>query len=103
MEVYAGCLAYCDSNIGRVIQAVEDTGELDNTLIIFIMGDNGASGEGTLQGLANEVGVAGNGVEKCKAPVFLWEREVALSKAIDGVQDVRRVLVKVCARIESGE
>jgi arylsulfatase len=42
MEVYAGCLAFCDSNIGRVIKAVEDTGELDNTLIIFIMGDNGA-------------------------------------------------------------
>jgi arylsulfatase len=64
MEVYAGCLAYCDSNIGRVIQAVEDTGESDNTLIVFIMGDNGASGEGTLQGLANEVGVAANGVEE---------------------------------------
>ena len=62
MEVYAGCLAYCDSNIGRVIQAVEDTGELDNTLIIYIQGDNGASGEGTMQGLANEVGVAANGV-----------------------------------------
>jgi arylsulfatase len=64
MEVYAGCLAYCDSNIGRVIKAIEDTGELDNTLIIYIMGDNGASGEGTLQGLANEVGVAGNGAEE---------------------------------------
>jgi arylsulfatase len=64
MEVYAGCLAYCDSNIGRVIQAVEDTGELDNTLIVFIMGDNGASGEGTLQGVSNEVGVAANGVEE---------------------------------------
>jgi arylsulfatase len=64
MEVYAGCLAYCDSNIGRVIQAVEDTGELDNTLIIYIMGDNGASGEGTLQGVSNEVGVAANGVEE---------------------------------------
>src|SRR6266581_4681083 len=64
MEVYAACLAYCDANIGRVIQAVEDTGELDNTLIIYIQGDNGASGEGTLQGLANEVGVAANGVEE---------------------------------------
>src|SRR5215469_12371793 len=64
MEVYAGCLAYCDHNIGRVIKAVEDTGELDNTLIIYIMGDNGASGEGTLQGLANEVGVAANGVDE---------------------------------------
>ncbi len=64
MEVYAASLAYCDSNIGRVIQAVEDTGELDNTIIIYIQGDNGASGEGTLQGMANEVAVAANGVEE---------------------------------------
>jgi arylsulfatase len=64
MEVYAASLAYVDHNIGRVIKAVEDTGELDNTLIVFIMGDNGASGEGTLQGLANEIGVAANGVEE---------------------------------------
>jgi arylsulfatase len=64
MEVYAGSLAYVDYNIGRVIKAVEDTGELENTLIIYEMGDNGASGEGTLQGLANEVGVAANGVEE---------------------------------------
>jgi arylsulfatase len=62
MEVYAGSLAYCDNNIGRVIAAVEETGELDNTLIVYIQGDNGASAEGTLQGLANEVGVAANGV-----------------------------------------
>ena len=64
MEVYAGSLAYVDYNIGRVIKAVEDAGELDNTLIIYEMGDNGASGEGTLQGLANEVGVAANAVEE---------------------------------------
>jgi arylsulfatase A-like enzyme len=51
-----------DHNIGRVLDAVEETGKMDNTLIIYQMGDNGASGEGTLQGLANEVGVAGNGV-----------------------------------------
>jgi arylsulfatase len=64
MEVYAGCLAYVDYNIGRVIQAVADAGELDNTMIIYEMGDNGASGEGTLNGLANEVGVAANGVDE---------------------------------------
>jgi arylsulfatase A-like enzyme len=64
MEVYAACLAYVDYNIGRVIQAVEDSGELDNTVIIYIQGDNGASGEGTMQGLANEVGVAANGVQE---------------------------------------
>jgi arylsulfatase A-like enzyme len=62
MEVYAASLAFVDYNIGRVIKAVEDTGELDNTLIFYISGDNGASGEGTLQGLSNEVGVAANGV-----------------------------------------
>src|SRR5206468_4063754 len=62
MEVYAGALAHCDYQIGRVIDAIEQMGELDNTLIIFIQGDNGASAEGTLQGLSNEVGVAGNGV-----------------------------------------
>jgi arylsulfatase A-like enzyme len=62
MESYAACLAFCDHNIGRVVQAVADTGELDNTLIIYIQGDNGASAEGTLQGVANEVGVAANGV-----------------------------------------
>jgi arylsulfatase A-like enzyme len=64
MEVYAGSLAYVDYNIGRVIAAVQDTGELDNTLIIYEMGDNGASGEGTLQGLANELGVIANGVQE---------------------------------------
>jgi arylsulfatase len=64
MEVYAGSLAYVDSNIGRVIDAVKETGEMDNTLIIYIQGDNGASGEGTLNGLVNEAGVLANGVEE---------------------------------------
>jgi arylsulfatase A-like enzyme len=64
MEVYAASLAYVDHNIGRVIQAVEGTGELDNTISIYIQGDNGASAEGTMQGLANEAGVAANGVEE---------------------------------------
>ena len=64
MEVYAATLAYVEHNIGRVIDAIEETGELDNTLIIYISGDNGASAEGTLQGLLNEVGVIGNGVEE---------------------------------------
>ncbi|MGB2630239.1 MAG: arylsulfatase [Candidatus Omnitrophota bacterium] len=55
MEVYAGALSHCDHQIGRVIDTIEELGELDNTLVIYIMGDNGASGEGTLQGLANEI------------------------------------------------
>ncbi len=54
-DVYAAYLAYTDHEIGRVIQAVEDLGELDNTLIIYISGDNGSSAEGTLIGTPNEV------------------------------------------------
>jgi arylsulfatase len=53
-EVYAAYLAYTDHEIGRVIQAVADTGKLDNTLIIYVSGDNGASPEGTLHGLYSE-------------------------------------------------
>ena len=47
VEVYAAYLAYTDHEIGRVIQAVEDMGKLDNTLIIYISGDNGSSAEGS--------------------------------------------------------
>jgi arylsulfatase len=54
-DVYAAYLAYADHEIGRVIQAVEDMGKLDNTLIIYIVGDNGSSAEGTLLGTPNEV------------------------------------------------
>lgn len=61
MEIYAAFLAFTDHNIGRVIEAVEETGQLDNTLIIYIQGDNGSSGEGTLQGTANELAIIGNG------------------------------------------
>src|SRR5208283_1106910 len=56
--------AYDDYNIGRVIEAVKQEGLSDNTLIIFIEGDNGGSAEGTLQGTANEVGVIGNGAKE---------------------------------------
>ena len=48
-EVFAAYAAYTDHEIGRVIQAVEDMGKLDNTLIIYISGDNGTSAEGTLR------------------------------------------------------
>ncbi len=61
-EVYAAFLAYTDHEIGRVIQAVDDLGELDNTLIIYISGDNGASAEGSPKGTPSEV-LQFNGVE----------------------------------------
>jgi arylsulfatase len=53
MEVYAGFTAQSDHELGRVIDAIQDTGQLDNTLIIYIAGDNGASMEGGLYGTAN--------------------------------------------------
>jgi arylsulfatase A-like enzyme len=52
-EVFAGYAAYVDDEIGRVIQAVEDLGKLDNTLIIYITGDNGTSAEGSTIGTPN--------------------------------------------------
>ena len=54
-EVYAAYVAYTDDSIGRVIQAVDDMGKLDNTLIIYINGDNGTSAEGGPLGTPNEV------------------------------------------------
>ena len=60
-EVFAAYVAYTDHEIGRVIQAVEDMGKLDNTLIIYISGDNGTSAEGTLVGTPNQM-TAYNGI-----------------------------------------
>ncbi len=61
-NVYAAYLAYTDHEIGRVIQAVEDMGKLDNTLIIYISGDNGASAEGSPNGTPSEM-LQFNGIE----------------------------------------
>jgi arylsulfatase A-like enzyme len=60
-EVFAGYTAYTDHEIGRVIQQVQDMGKLDNTLIIYIDGDNGTSPEGTLYGTPNQY-TAYNGI-----------------------------------------
>jgi len=57
MEIAAGHLEQCDYNIGRVVQAIEDLGQLENTLVIYIVGDNGASGEGTLRGAFNDIAI----------------------------------------------
>jgi arylsulfatase len=54
-EVFAAYMAYADHEIGRVIQHIEDMGQLENTLIIYIAGDNGNSAEGSLAGTPNEV------------------------------------------------
>ncbi|WP_414753451.1 arylsulfatase [Anabaena sp. CCY 9910] len=60
-EVFAGFLAHTDYEIGRLINAVDQLGELDNTLVIYVVGDNGASAEGGLTGSVNELQVF-NGV-----------------------------------------
>ena len=60
-EVFAGFAAYTDHEIGRVIQEVQDEGKLDNTLIIYISGDNGTSAEGTTVGTPNQM-TAYNGI-----------------------------------------
>jgi arylsulfatase A-like enzyme len=68
---YGAYLAYADHEIGRVIQAVEDLGELDNTLVIYIGGDNGASSEGMLNGTPNEF-TTFNGIAVPVKDQFLW-------------------------------
>ncbi|HEY1320717.1 MAG TPA: sulfatase-like hydrolase/transferase, partial [Streptosporangiaceae bacterium] len=55
MEVFAGYSENADWNVGRLLDAVEEMGDLDNTLIFYIWGDNGASMEGTITGSFNEM------------------------------------------------
>ncbi|MCX5851562.1 MAG: arylsulfatase [Deltaproteobacteria bacterium] len=55
MEIYAGFLEQTDYNIGRMLDAIEKLGQLDNTLVIYIVGDNGASAEGGANGTFNEM------------------------------------------------
>jgi arylsulfatase A-like enzyme len=60
-EVFAGYLAFTDHEIGRMIDAIDQLGDLDNTLVLYVVGDNGASPEGGLNGTTNE-GKLFNGV-----------------------------------------
>jgi arylsulfatase A-like enzyme len=55
MQVYATATARCDYEIGRILDVLAESGQLDNMLVIYIEGDNGASAEGTLQVTTNEV------------------------------------------------
>lgn len=70
MEVYAGFMEHTDYHVGRVIQALEDLEILDDTLVYVIVGDNGASAEGTLQGAFNEMSNF-NGMASLETPEFL--------------------------------
>jgi len=64
MEVFAGFAEHTDEQVGRLVKALEDMGELDNTIFFYIVGDNGASAEGGPEGTYNEMmalnGIVGN-------------------------------------------
>ncbi|MFF1633836.1 sulfatase-like hydrolase/transferase [Leifsonia sp. NPDC058248] len=70
MEVYAGFMEHTDHHIGRVIDTISDLGILDNTIIYYIIGDNGASAEGTLNGAFNEMANF-NGMAALETPEYL--------------------------------
>lgn len=73
MEVYAGFFEYADHHVGRLIDALDKIKALDNTLIYYIIGDNGASAEGTLQGTFNET-IPFNGMSALETAEFLTQR-----------------------------
>jgi arylsulfatase A-like enzyme len=70
MEIYAGFLEHTDHHIGRLIAAMEELEILDDTLVYFIIGDNGASAEGTINGTFNEYLML-NGVAALETPEFM--------------------------------
>src|SRR5262245_24545303 len=73
MEVYAGFLEYTDHHVGRLLDSLDKLHLLENTLIYYIIGDNGASAEGTLNGTFNEM-INFNGATALETPQFLTER-----------------------------
>lgn len=72
MEIYAAFLEYADFHVGRLVDALQAMGALDDTLIYYIIGDNGASAEGTPNGTFNETFVF-NGMVALETPEFLIE------------------------------
>jgi Sulfatase len=70
MEVYAGFLEHTDFHVGRVVDAIEELGALENTIVYYIIGDNGASAEGTLNGAFNEMANF-NGMAALETPEFM--------------------------------
>ncbi|HEY5427241.1 MAG TPA: arylsulfatase, partial [Candidatus Tumulicola sp.] len=73
MEVYAGFLEFTDHHVGRLLDSIKKLDVLDDTLVYFIIGDNGASAEGTLNGTFNEM-LNFNGMSALETPEFLTAR-----------------------------
>jgi arylsulfatase len=73
MEIYAGFLEHTDHHVGRLMTALSDLEVLDDTLVYYIVGDNGASAEGSLNGCFNEMGYM-NGMPTIETPEFLMSK-----------------------------
>ncbi len=73
MEVYAGFLEHTDHHVGRLVDALEDLGILHDTLVYYIIGDNGASAEGTVNGAFNEMANF-NGMAALETPEFMLSK-----------------------------
>jgi arylsulfatase A-like enzyme len=73
MEVYAGFMEHTDHHVGRLVDALEDLGILEDTLVYYIIGDNGASAEGTINGTFNEL-CSLNGAAALETPEFMASR-----------------------------
>jgi arylsulfatase len=73
MENYAGFLEQTDHHVGRVVQVLGDLGVLHDTLVYYIIGENGASAEGTLNGSFNEY-IMANALAAMETPAFLMDR-----------------------------
>jgi arylsulfatase A-like enzyme len=73
MEVYAAFLEHTDHHVGRIVDAIEGLGVLDNTIIYYIVGDNGASAEGTVNGAFNEMANF-NGMAALETPEFMLSK-----------------------------
>ena len=73
MEVYAGYMEYTDHNVGRLLDGLKKLGVFDDTLVFYIIGDNGASGEGNVNGCFNEMSYF-NQLQSLETPEYLSAR-----------------------------
>ena len=109
MEVYAGFLEHTDHHVGRLIDAIDDLGILDDTIVYYIIGDNGASAEGTLNGAFNEMANF-NGMAALETPEFMLQQDgrVRLAQLLQplrgrlGVGDEHPVPVDQAGRLALG-
>ena len=90
MEVYAGFLEHTDHHVGRLVDALEDLGILEDTLVYYIIGDNGASAEGTPNGSFNELIIL-NGAAALETTEFMASTHRQVRHA-GGLQPLRRRL-----------